>query len=556
MSRMTLTFVGGVSIAFLLDDRFKDTRAAGAVHGTPATPGPGGPRAVTDTDSKLSIGSGVVSLAPHSTPAWGDPGLWYGVVTRATGRVLVAQITPSSNSTKKQIGFSATTSSHMGSNGLYYNFAGGGILQVRSGASSVTVGIYTASQYNFAMVMAANGGYYFIKGANFSDGATWTLAFRTAAGSGNLYPAIVNNDGTFTSDYIRVLDDLWLPPIAAYDTFTRANGVLGSTETTGPDGQTVMAYAWESGGVTWAIVSNEAVNTPTVGSELVVNGDFAAWTADDPDSWTVTEGGPATDVTEVATGEAHAAAPTLGGGFCNIYRSGGGSGADPSITQTILTVGQWYLLSLDVDTATSGQIRLQDAGNKMSKTITSTGVSTHTGRATSAILRVRAGIDPTDMTFDDVSAKQLTLNTLFTDVDDGETSDYLAEVECDTIIANTQAGMVLSLDDKDAPANFVIAYHDGTNAILEKCVAGTYTGVISAAAAYGVGRVLKVHKQGTSFELFYNNAKIGSTSTISDAGIISNTKHGLFSTNSGNQLDKFTINYRTNAGYDAEFNLI
>ena len=50
---------------WLIRDEFTDTRAAGSVNGTAATPGPG-IRVVTGTESKLSVGSGNISISPNS----------------------------------------------------------------------------------------------------------------------------------------------------------------------------------------------------------------------------------------------------------------------------------------------------------------------------------------------------------------------------------------------------------------------------------------------------------------------------------------------------------
>jgi len=55
------------NVSWLLRDEFTDTRAAGAVDATPATPGPG-TRAATDTDSKMTIGSDVLNVAPPVEP--------------------------------------------------------------------------------------------------------------------------------------------------------------------------------------------------------------------------------------------------------------------------------------------------------------------------------------------------------------------------------------------------------------------------------------------------------------------------------------------------------
>ncbi len=96
-------------------------------------------------------------------------------------------------------------------------------------------------------------------------------------------------------------------------------------------------------------------------------------------------------------------------------------------------------------------------------------------------------------------------------------------------------------------SNYVIGYHDGTNAKLDKVVAGVTTNVASAAATYGAGNELRIICDGTSFQLFYNNVKIGSTGTISDAALQSPTLHGLFTTDTGNSIDDVTTRARGSA---------
>ena len=105
--------------------------------------------------------------------------------------------------------------------------------------------------------------------------------------------------------------------------------------------------------------------------------------------------------------------------------------------------------------------------------------------------------------------------------------------------------MVTNLDDAATPANFLIAYHDTTNANLVKCVGGVYTSLISAAAAYAGSATIRLitYRVGADLmaRLYYNNAFIGAEQTVSDAGIIDNTIHGLFSTYVSNTMDNFTV---------------
>src|SRR5689334_13104011 len=57
----------------------------------------------------------------------------------------------------------------------------------------------------------------------------------------------------------------------AYDTFTRSNGSLGNTETTGPSAESCPSLAWT--GSTFSITSNKTSGTPTLGSDSSNNGD-------------------------------------------------------------------------------------------------------------------------------------------------------------------------------------------------------------------------------------------------------------------------------------------
>jgi len=103
--------------------------------------------------------------------------------------------------------------------------------------------------------------------------------------------------------------------------------------------------------------------------------------------------------------------------------------------------------------------------------------------------------------------------------------------------AGDEVGLVMRYGDAD---NYVRAEHDGTNMKLIKRVATSETDVISAVVALGAGAVA-VTAEGTSFTLYLNNAKVGATSTISDAGLQTGTEQGLFSTNVGNTQDAVLV---------------
>jgi hypothetical protein len=132
------------------------------------------------------------------------------------------------------------------------------------------------------------------------------------------------------------------------------------------------------------------------------------------------------------------------------------------------------------------------------------------------------------------------------------TADMLATVSIAAVSAGEKVGLVTNLDSVSNPQNYILSYHDGTNVKLDKVVAGSATGVISAETAFSANAELRVIKDGTTYRLYYNDTLIG-TATISDASIISNTRHGLFSTDASNTLDNFTLYAR---GTGNEYNIL
>ena len=142
-----------------------------------------------------------------------------------------------------------------------------------------------------------------------------------------------------------------------------------------------------------------------LGEELVTNGGFTAWTADDPDGWTVT-----TEYTNTKI--------TQNGNACRLL-------SDPSdanngfiaVKQTILTAGKTYKVSINVTENNSvggGDIRIQD--NNFTTSFIIANISTvgvHTAYFTSdiggyfRIIRDTSSPDGIDITFTDVSVKEV-----------------------------------------------------------------------------------------------------------------------------------------------------
>ena len=525
---LEMLFPGGaVANVYLLDDEFLDTLAGGAVNGTDATPGPG-TRVVTDTGSKESIATGKMVWG-SSTANWNPDHGYTPNFIRTAGRMCISNWLYGGG--RAQFGLTASATPGLNRRAMFDL----GVSRLVHGNSVEILGAYTAvvdTLYKCVIVLRASGSYYFIKGGAFSS---WTLLWYSSGLSTSplwIHVTAIGNTSDQDTDFIRIPDDLYLPIPLAYDTFTRANGVIGSTEATGPEGQATPSKVWT--GATWTVAGNEVVNTPGLGAELLLNPSFANWTGGSPDNWAVLgDSPPATEVTEVGSGAGHGGG---GNGAANMFRS---DASGMEMRQTILTVGNWYRVEANCSLRNGGGI-LVTIGNATAFLINASGAYLGTGRASATPARFITQSAVDDVTIDNASYKLITLAALFASLTN-TTPDVVASIELDTVVANTQAGMVLNLDDAATPANFVVAYHNGTNAILEKCVAGVYTGVISAAAAYGAGRTLVVIKEGTAYRLYYNNVQIGATSTVSDAGIVDNTLHGMFSTYDGNQLDNFQL---------------
>ncbi len=88
-------------------------------------------------------------------------------------------------------------------------------------------------------------------------------------------------------------------------------------------------------------------------------------------------------------------------------------------------------------------------------------------------------------------------------------------------------------------------YHDGTSVKVDEAVAGVYTNKQSTAVTYVAGATLRAVRDGTKLRVYYNNALVGAELTMTAN---TNTKHGLFSTYSGNTFDNFTLWARGTGG--------
>jgi hypothetical protein len=291
-----------------------------------------------------------------------------------------------------------------------------------------------------------------------------------------------------------------------------------------PDGALPSIFT----GSTYTIATGKAVNTPTFGTDLVSNGNMEA--GNPPTDWG-SNGSILSSQADERTG---------GSGTKSMQLANDGANYGIAYQTFAIAADTWYYISAWLRKVTA-EVKLRlyagtwpPIGSHVTTTDWTNVFAVRRGEPNSSIYTENQ--DNTNghtARADDISVKPITAATLFST---RKVSNLVGKIKAPwTIIAATQAGVVGWLDSQSNPLYFIIAYHDGTNAVLEKCVNGTYTTLINQIATYGSTKKVEIRKvAATTYQLWYGDVQIAADQTISDAGIISNQYFGLFSTYSGN----------------------
>lgn len=479
------------------------------LNGTQAEP-TGGTRTVVDTNSKLSISGGIASFS--GSAGADNPSLRYQTQTRVAGMMAIGSVTFTNTLPVAYLGWN--------NNVARFGFLGTSTIESIVNGAERTVGSFTTGvTYAIAVILKSSGIYIFIKGGVFTK---WSLLWYGTGGTANQYPTVgysTSTAQTFTADNIRIPVPTWLPTPLAYSTFS-ADGAT-STEVGTPDND--ANYNAPALPLTGGVAAGGVLSiTPILGSELI-------------DGWTNNVTFPFETFTSIGS-NITSGINTSGFGFAskNIGAVTAGTWNKIEISTTLNSGTIPALIISEV--ATGGSDKIVDvalpSGNFLR--IFRYGIA-HANEFVSIWV---ANNVASNFSASGVTLKPLTLSSLFSTISTSK-SDIIIDVNV-TLTAGTQAGLVLNLDSASSPANFVIAYHDGTNVHLDKCVAGVYTSLINTAATYSAGATIRVIKYGAKYRLYYANNFIGSEQTISDS-LNTNTIHGMFSTYSGNTFDLFTI---------------
>lgn len=257
---------------YLINDTFTTDRAAGAVNGTDAEPGPGR-RNVSDIQSILALSSGAASFGTRSGVLNGDPAIWYGALARAPGRLVRWHASSPFGFT---CGWGVTALSSTANDGNAFQIVGSN--NVRAYDSSIFATVYTGAVTEFAIALRAAGAVYFAKVSS-----NWILLwFSTINTAALMIPAIVALNGIpGTFNYMTVRSERWLPVPLVSDGFSAwgTSDGLGHVENSGlgsggnGEAWTANAGTWEaSGGVARAsaLASGQAIATVDTGTADVL----------------------------------------------------------------------------------------------------------------------------------------------------------------------------------------------------------------------------------------------------------------------------------------------
>jgi hypothetical protein len=150
--------------------------------------------------------------------------------------------------------------------------------------------------------------------------------------------------------------------------------------------------------------------------------------------------------------------------------------------------------------------------------------------------------------YDDISLVPITLASQFSTLNLGAIG--ITTQSSITLTDKTQAGLGLFINSNSSPTAGIIVCHDGTTLKTYKFTSETAWSLLagaSGACVYGAGRIVKAVIRRTTGHVyltaFYNDVQIGAEQDITDAAIVDNTNHGLFSTYNLNSFDNFRADF-------------
>ncbi len=295
-------------------------------------------------------------------------------------------------------------------------------------------------------------------------------------------------------------------------------------------------------GSTWANVGGVAVNTPTLGNELLTDGGLEIWDSATVlhTPWVMTLAGTTTLNQD--------GADKYDGSYSLRIDTDASASLSFASQLVSLSLNNFALITAYVKVLNANKQGVVDFGSALGAIIGNStswtqfkSVVMQTNASLNIILRRAGGASSTSIRFDKLTARYISFPSLFRSIK--FSTPYGTIKAAWTIVAGTPAGVVMNMDDPYNPQNCVYANHNGTNAILRQRINGAETVLISLAATYGANKnVMIKHPSAGLYQLWYGAAgaevQIGTDQTING---LSGTYHGLFSTDVQNTCASFSF---------------
>ena len=292
---------------------------------------------------------------------------------------------------------------------------------------------------------------------------------------------------------------------------------------------------------------DDPVPALATGTNLIVNGDMETGSPS-PTNWVVQNGATLSSESDERTGGSGSKClqAVRGTGNATAYRIVGGT-----------SVGMWCKWSAWLKNSTSPTGVAVGFGNNTtymgtvppSPGVASTDWTQLAGsvRITNANPAFSASVYTSGAgRFDDVEVYAFDSASLFSLIDSGAADANVSANITRAASGYYQVGLIARCDSASNPQNFIMALMtnaSGTHQVaIVKCVAGTYSTVQAGTnISYSANAKLRLICSGNNVSVYYAGAQVGSTITVSDAGIVSNTLHGKFSTSADNTFSRFVI---------------
>jgi len=305
-----------------------------------------------------------------------------------------------------------------------------------------------------------------------------------------------------------------------------------------PDGDLLNNWSYLG---TWNIVSGKLVATPaTTGANICTNGDFE--TGNPPTGWNASASNSIAQDADVRPGSSGTSSGkiTVGGSAYAVSRSLSGSFVGGRFYQTK------YWGKRGTNTQYGVGVQEQIYENNSAWEEKKYGRLSASAAGTANILGSTG-----NFYVDDIEVKQLVTSHVFA-VREFNKSDLDISVKI-TRTGKDYAGIALCLDDNVTPTDYIligIDSYDFSGSVrihtvrIGKVVGGVYTLIQNQGITYVADALLRVIKNGPALKIYYNGSEFSEDIFVSDAGIVNNTKHGLFSAGDGVSFDDFQfLNY-------------